>query len=172
MGDRKQTPSSRGSGHASQTNRLQGTVLEEMDLDAILVRRPKLVLVDELAHTNAPGSRHTKRYKDVEELLDGGIDVYTTLNVQHLESRVDTVAQITGSVVRETVPDSILERADDIEVVNISPDELLRRLAEGKVYTPERFEAGNRKLLPEGEPDCSPGDVASDHCRTSGSTAA
>ena len=135
----------------------KGAVLEEMDLDAILARRPKLVLVDELAHTNAPGSRHTKRYKDVEELLDSGIDVYTTLNVQHLESRADAVAQITGSIVRETVPDSILERADEVELIDIPPDELLGRLAEGKVYTPERskraienfFRKGNLTALRE-----------------------
>ena len=94
----------------------KGTRLEEMDLDAILARRPQLVLVDELAHTNAPGSRHPKRYLDVEELLDAGIDVYTTVNIQHVESLNDVVAQITRIRVRETVPDSILDRADDIEV--------------------------------------------------------
>ncbi len=135
----------------------RGTRLLEMDLDAILERRPKLVLVDELAHTNAPGSRHAKRYMDVEELLASGIDVYSTLNVQHLESRADAVAQITGSVVRETVPDSILERADEVELIDISPDELLARLAEGKVYTPDRsaraiesfFRMGNLTALRE-----------------------
>ena len=132
-------------------------VVEEMDLDAILARKPKLVLVDELAHTNAPGSRHLKRYQDVQELLDNGIDVYTTLNVQHLESRADAVAQITGSLVRETVPDSIFERADDIEVIDLPPDELLKRLEEGKVYSPERshqaiqnfFRKGNLTALRE-----------------------
>lgn len=135
----------------------KGTVVEEMDLDVILARKPALALVDELAHTNAPGSRHTKRYKDVTELLDSGIDVYTTLNVQHLESRADTVAQITGSVVRETVPDSILDLADEVEVIDIPPDELLKRLSEGKVYTPERskravenfFRKGNLTALRE-----------------------
>ncbi len=116
----------------------KGTSLEEMDIDAILARKPKLVLVDELAHTNTSGSRHAKRYQDVQELLDNGIDVYTTLNVQHLESRADIVAQITGSIVRETVPDSIFESADEVEIIDIPPDELLKRLAEGKVYTPER----------------------------------
>jgi len=116
----------------------RGTIVEEMDLDAIIARRPALVLVDELAHTNAPGSRHTKRYLDVKELLDNGINVYTTLNVQHLESRADAVAKITGAIVRETVPDSIFEQASDIEVIDLSPDELLKRLAEGKVYTPDR----------------------------------
>ncbi len=135
----------------------RGTLLEEMDLDAILARRPKLVLVDELAHSNAPGSRHTKRFRDVEELLDSGIDVYSTLNVQHIESRADAVAQITGTIVRETVPDSILERADEVELIDISPDELLARLAEGKVYTPDRstraienfFRVGNLTALRE-----------------------
>ncbi len=135
----------------------KGARLEEMDLDAILSRRPKLVLVDELAHTNAPGSRHTKRYQDVEEILDNGIDVYTTLNVQHLESRADTVAQITGSQIRETVPDSLFERADEIEIIDITPDELLKRMSEGKVYTPERsqraienfFRKGNLTALRE-----------------------
>ncbi len=135
----------------------RGTTLEEMDLDAILARKPKLALVDELAHTNAPGSRHTKRYQDVLELLDNGIDVFTTLNVQHLESRADTVAQITGSTIRETVPDSVFESADEIEIIDIAPDELLKRLAEGKVYTPERskraienfFRKGNLTALRE-----------------------
>ena len=100
----------------------KGTTVEEMDLDAIIARKPRLVLVDELAHTNAPGSRHTKRYQDVLELIDNGIDVYTTLNVQHLESRADTVAQITGATIRETVPDSILEQADEVELIDIPPD--------------------------------------------------
>jgi len=102
----------------------KGRVLDEMDLDAILARRPKLVLVDELAHTNAPGARHPKRYLDVEELLNAGIDVYTTLNIQHVESLNDVVAQITRIRVRETVPDGMLDRADDIEVVDLSPDDL------------------------------------------------
>ena len=118
----------------------KGRVLDEMDLDAILARRPKLVLVDELAHTNAPGSRHPKRYLDVEELLNAGIDVYTTLNIQHVESLNDVVAQITRIRVRETVPDSVLDRADDIEVVDLSPDELIQRLKEGKVYLPQQAE--------------------------------
>ncbi|HQT92535.1 MAG TPA: sensor histidine kinase KdpD, partial [Candidatus Kryptobacter bacterium] len=113
----------------------RGTSLEEMDTDAILARKPKVVLVDELAHTNAPGSRHARRFQDVLEILANGIDVYTTLNVQHLESRADAVAQITGSTVRETVPDSVFEAADEIKVIDISPDELLKRLEEGKEYT-------------------------------------
>ena len=110
-------------------------------------RKPALVLVDELAHTNAPGSRHPKRYLDVEELLAAGIDVYTTLNIQHVESLNDVVAQITRIRVRETVPDSILDRADEIEVVDLTPDDLIQRLREGKVYVPEQAEARARPLL-------------------------
>ena len=114
-----------------------GTQLKAFDLDAAIARHPQLILVDELAHTNEPGSRHTKRWQDVWELLDHGIDVYTTLNVQHLETMNDVVAQITGVTVRETVPDSVFERADEIGVVDLPPDDLLKRLAEGKVYMPE-----------------------------------
>jgi two-component system, OmpR family, sensor histidine kinase KdpD len=114
--------------------------LDEMDLDAVLARRPQLALVDELAHTNAPGSRHPKRCLDVEELLSNGIDVYTTLNIQHIDSLNDVVAQITGVRVRETVPDSILDRADAIELVDITPDDLIQRLKEGKVYVPKQAE--------------------------------
>jgi two-component system, OmpR family, sensor histidine kinase KdpD len=114
----------------------QGRTLAEMDLDAILARRPQLVLVDELAHTNAPGSRHPKRYQDVEELLAAGIDVYSTINIQHIESLNDVVASFTRVRVRETVPDSILESAE-IEVVDIPPDELIERLKDGKVYVPD-----------------------------------
>jgi two-component system sensor histidine kinase KdpD len=133
------------------------TQVEEMDLDAILERKPQIVLVDELAHTNAPGSRHAKRYHDVQEILENGINVYTTLNVQHLESRSETVAQITGIIVRETVPDEIFEIADEVEVIDLTPDELLQRLAEGKVYKPERskeaienfFRKGNITALRE-----------------------
>jgi two-component system sensor histidine kinase KdpD len=115
----------------------KGRVLAEMDLDAILQRKPALALIDELAHTNVPGSRHAKRYLDVEELLDNGIDVYTTLNVQHLESLNDVVAQITHVRVRETVPDAILDHADDVELVDITPDDLLQRLKDGKIYFPD-----------------------------------
>lgn len=115
----------------------KGHVLQEMDLDAILVRRPKLVLVDELAHTNVEGSRHPKRYMDVEELLAAGIDVYSTLNVQHLESLNDVVARITHVQVRETVPDSVLDRADDVELVDLTPEDLMQRLKDGKVYLPD-----------------------------------
>src|SRR5574341_2629821 len=102
--------------------------LPELDVDVVLKRRPQLVLVDEFAHTNAPGSRHTKRYQDVEEILDAGIDVYTTLNIQHLESLNDVVAQVTGIIVRETVPDSLIDQASEIEVIDLPPDELLSRL--------------------------------------------
>ena len=135
----------------------KSTTVYEMDLDAILARKPHIVLVDELAHTNAPGSRHVKRYQDVLEILDNGINVYTTVNVQHLESRSDTVAQITGIIVRETLPDEIFENADEIEVVDLTPEELLQRLSEGKVYTAERsreaiegfFRKGNITALRE-----------------------
>ncbi|CAN7183477.1 DUF4118 domain-containing protein [Rhizobium sp. LjRoot254] len=118
----------------------RGHGLEEMDIDAILARRPGLVLVDELAHTNAPGSRHPKRYLDVQELLAQGIDVYSTLNIQHVESLNDVVAQITRITVRETVPDSIIDRADDIEIIDITPDDLIKRLRDGKVYIPKTAE--------------------------------
>ncbi|AXQ29531.1 sensor histidine kinase KdpD [Solimonas sp. K1W22B-7] len=121
----------------------EGRELEEMDLDAILARKPQLVLVDELAHTNAPGSRHPKRHMDVEELLGTGIDVYSTLNIQHLESLNDVVASITRVRVRETVPDAILDLADEIEVIDITPEELIERLREGKVY---HGDAGERAL--------------------------
>ncbi|MFM2043289.1 MAG: sensor protein KdpD [Pseudomonadota bacterium] len=114
----------------------RGKTFEEMDLDAILVRRPSLVLVDELAHTNIPGSRHVKRWQDVEELLEAGIDVWSTLNVQHLESLNDVVERIAGVKVRETLPDSVLRGADEIEMVDLPPPELRKRLAEGKVYVP------------------------------------
>ncbi len=135
----------------------KGRVLEEMDLDALLARRPALALVDELAHTNAPGSRHPKRYLDVEELLAAGIDVFTTLNIQHVESLNDVVARITRIRVRETVPDSLLDRADDIEVVDLAPTDLIQRLNDGKVYvarTAERalrhyFSPGNLTALRE-----------------------
>jgi len=135
----------------------KNTTVQEMDLDAIIARNPHIVIVDELAHTNAPGSRHTKRYHDVLELLENGINVYTTLNVQHLESRSETVSQITGVVVRETVPDEIFENASEVELVDLTPVELLQRLSEGKVYAPERskeaienfFRIGNITALRE-----------------------
>lgn len=118
----------------------KGRILDEFDLDAARMRKPEILLVDELAHTNAPGSRHPKRWQDVMELLDAGIDVYTTLNVQHVESLNDVVAQITHIKVQETVPDSVLERADEIEVIDIAPEALLARLEAGKVYLPAQAE--------------------------------
>jgi len=116
----------------------RGITLTEFDLDAALARRPHLMLVDELAHSNHPGARHPKRWQDIEELQDAGIDVYTTVNVQHLESLNDVVTQITGVAVRETVPDQVFAAADDVELVDLTPDELLERLAEGKVYLPDK----------------------------------
>ncbi|MFZ0694879.1 MAG: two-component sensor histidine kinase, partial [Alphaproteobacteria bacterium] len=135
----------------------RGKMLEEMDLEGILARRPKIVLVDELAHTNVPGGRHLKRYQDVEDILAAGIDVYSTLNTQHLESLNDVVERITGVRVRETVPDSVLAEADEIELVDLPPDDLLKRLEEGKVYVPEQarraiqsfFQRGNLTALRE-----------------------
>ncbi|MDE2602212.1 MAG: sensor histidine kinase KdpD [Bradyrhizobium sp.] len=115
-------------------------ILEEMDLDALIARRPQIALVDELAHSNAPGSRHPKRYLDVEELLSRGIDVYTAVNIQHIESLNDVVAQITHVRVRETVPDSVFDRADAIELIDLTPDDLIARLKEGKVYVPKQAE--------------------------------
>jgi two-component system sensor histidine kinase KdpD len=128
----------------------RGVNLEEMDLDAILALHPALVLVDELAHTNAPGSRHLKRYQDVEELLDAGIDVYSTLNVQHLESLNDVIAQITGVIVRETIPDGVIDEATEIEIVDLAPPELLQRLKEGKIYVPELAARAIEKFFNEG----------------------
>ena len=121
----------------------------EMDVDAILLRHPKLVLVDELAHTNVPGARHPKRYQDVQELLDAGIDVYTTLNVQHLESLKDVVQQITGVVVHETVPDSIIEEGE-IELIDLPPDELIQRLKEGKVYVSDQAQRAITRFFRKG----------------------
>lgn len=135
----------------------RGTTLDEFDIDAALRRHPTLLLVDELAHTNATGSRHDKRWQDVDELLDAGIDVYSTLNVQHVESLNDVVAQITGITVRETVPDSVMAVADEIELVDVSPEVLIERLRDGKVYVPEQaaralerfFRKGNLLALRE-----------------------
>src|SRR5512140_286621 len=121
-----------------RTMEYRSTNLAEMDLDAVLARRPQLVLVDELAHTNAPGLRHPKRYQDVEEILDAGINVYTTVNIQHLESLNDVVQQITGVTVHETVPDRVIDEAYEIELVDLPTDELLDRLREGKVYISEQ----------------------------------
>lgn len=140
-----------------KTVEYRGAQLTDMDVDAILARKPELVLIDELAHTNSPGMRHPKRYQDVEEILERGISVYTTLNIQHLESLNDVIFQITGIKVHETVPDRVVDQADEIELVDLSPDELLNRLKEGKVYIPDQaaraihqfFRKGNLTALRE-----------------------
>jgi two-component system, OmpR family, sensor histidine kinase KdpD len=132
-------------------------ILEEMDIDSILIRKPKIVLVDEFAHTNAPGTRHKKRYQDVLELLENGIDVFTTVNVQHLESRASTIEEITGVKIRETIPDSVLEIADRIELIDITSEELQKRLNDGKIYSTDKaktaalnfFRKGNLNALRE-----------------------
>jgi two-component system sensor histidine kinase KdpD len=118
----------------------RGVVLEEMDVEAILARRPRLCVVDELAHTNAPGSRHEKRYQDVTELLDAGIDVMTAVNIQHIETLNDAVSRVTGVRVRETVPDTFVDRADEVVNVDVTVEELQSRLRQGKVYKPEKVE--------------------------------
>jgi two-component system sensor histidine kinase KdpD len=128
----------------------RGARLRELDLDAALARRPRLVLVDELAHINGPGSRHARRWQDVAELLAAGIDVYTTCNVQHLESLNDVVAKITGVQVRETVPDSVLDEADEVELIDLPPDDLIQRLKEGKVYVPDQPERAVQKFFRKG----------------------
>ena len=130
--------------------RYKTTVLSEFDLDAVLLQHPQLVLVDELAHSNPPDFRHAKRYQDVEELLQAGIDVYTTLNIQHLESLRDVVAQITSVIVRETVPDRIIDEADEIDLMDLPPPDLLQRLAEGKVYVPDMAARAVEKFFNEG----------------------
>lgn len=119
----------------------RGTVLEEMDVDAVIARRPQVALVDELAHTNAPGSEHEKRYQDVEQLLDAGIDVVSTVNIQHLESLNDLIESITGIPVRETIPDRILDQANEVELVDITPDALRKRMRHGNVYPANRIPA-------------------------------
>src|ERR687898_3452591 len=119
----------------------RGAAFEEMDLDAVLARRPDVALVDELAHTNVPGSRHPKRWEDVEVLLDAGIDVVSTVNIQHLESINDVVERITGVKQRETLPDQIVRAADQIELVDMTPEALRRRLAHGNIYAPEKIDA-------------------------------
>jgi len=127
-----------------------GITLDELDIDAVLNRRPELVLVDELAHTNAPGSRHAKRFQDVEELLNAGIDVFTTLNVQHIESLLDIVNQISGVRVSETVPDGIIELAQEVELVDLTPEKLIERFKEGKVYIPKKAEQAMRQFFKKG----------------------
>lgn len=128
----------------------RGVKFAEFDLDAALARKPALVLVDEFAHTNAPGSRHAKRWQDVMELLNAGIGVYTTVNVQHIETLNDVVAQFSGVRVRETVPDTVFDQADEVELVDLTPDDLLQRLSEGKVYLPERASAAVQNFFQKG----------------------
>ncbi|MDV2477990.1 sensor histidine kinase KdpD [Rhodococcus zopfii] len=128
----------------------RGSMFEELDLDAVLARRPAVALVDELAHTNVPGSRHEKRWQDVDELLDAGIDVLSTVNIQHLASLNDVVEQITGVVQRETIPDEVVRRAEQVELVDITPQALQRRLAHGNVYAPEKVDAALRNYFREG----------------------
>ena len=128
----------------------QGELLREMDTDAILERKPQVVLVDELAHQNMPGSRHVRRFQDVEEILNAGIDVYTTLNIQHIESLNDIVAQITGVTVLETVPDRIVEQADQVQLIDIPPNELIKRLKEGKIHMPMEAELALDKFFRPG----------------------
>jgi two-component system, OmpR family, sensor histidine kinase KdpD len=128
----------------------RGVTLEEMDTEAIIARHPKVALIDELAHTNVPGSKHVKRYQDVEEILDAGIDVVTTLNIQHLESLNDLVASITGIRVRETLPDWILDQADEVELIDISPYALRQRMKHGNIYPPERIDAALNNFFREG----------------------
>src|SRR3954470_7309433 len=133
-----------------QTVTYRGAALREIDLDAALARKPALILVDELAHTNAPGMRHPKRWQDVEELLAAGINVWTTLNVQHIESLNDVIAQITGVAVKETLPDTVLEHTDEIELIDITPDKLIERLAAGKVYMPAQAERALKSFFQKG----------------------
>jgi two-component system sensor histidine kinase KdpD len=128
----------------------RGVTLEEMDTEAIIARHPKVALIDELAHTNVPGSKHMKRYQDVQEILDAGIDVVTTLNIQHLESLNDLVASITGVRVRETLPDRILDQADEVELIDISPYALRQRMKHGNIYPPERVDAALNNFFREG----------------------
>src|SRR5512135_1397772 len=128
----------------------RGVTLEEMDTEAVIARYPKVALIDELAHTNVPGSQHVKRYQDVEEILDAGIDVVTTLNIQHLESLNDLVASITGVRVRETLPDWILDQADEVELIDISPYALRQRMKHGNIYPPERIDAALHHFFREG----------------------
>ncbi len=128
----------------------RGVTLEEMDTEAIIARHPRVVLIDELAHTNVPGSKHAKRYQDVQEILEAGIDVVTTLNIQHLESLNDLVASITGVRVRETLPDWILDQAEEVELIDISPYALRQRMKHGNIYPPERIETALSNFFREG----------------------
>ena len=128
----------------------RGVTLKEFDIDGALKRHPEVILVDELAHTNAPDSRHTKRFQDIEELLDAGINVWTTVNIQHIESLRDVVAQITGVFVQETIPDAFMELADEIELVDIPPEQLQQRLHDGKVYIPEKVDQALQGFFKKG----------------------
>jgi two-component system sensor histidine kinase KdpD len=128
----------------------QGVTLEEMDTDAVIRRHPAIALVDELAHTNAPGSEHKKRWQDVEEILDQGITVISTVNIQHLESLADIVESVTGVQVRERIPDSVLEQADEIELVDLTPHALRQRIEQGNVYPPGRAQQALRQFFREG----------------------
>lgn len=127
-----------------------GKAIKELNLDAILIRRPQIVLVDELAHTNVEGARHVRRYQDVEELIDAGIDVYTAVNIQHIESLNDVVAQITGIKIRETVPDYVIEKADTVQLIDISPEVLIERLRDGKIYIPEQAKLALQQFFRQG----------------------
>ena len=128
----------------------RGVTLEEMNTEAIIARQPQVALIDELAHTNVPGSKHPKRYQDVQDILDAGIDVVTTLNVQHLESLNDMVASITGVQVRETLPDRILDQADEVEMIDIAPNALRQRMRHGNIYPPERIQPALNNFFREG----------------------
>ncbi len=125
----------------------RGVVLREFDVDAALARHPEVLLVDELAHTNAPGSRYEKRWQDVDELRNAGIHVWTTLNVQHIETLNDVIGQITGVIVRETIPDRVFDSADELELIDVTPDELVARLRAGKVYLPDRAQQALQKFF-------------------------
>ena len=132
-------------------------VLAEMDLDAVIARRPELALVDELAHTNAPGMRNAKRYEDIDEILEAGSDVISTVNIQHLESLNDSVAELTGVRVRETFPDRILDEADEVVLVDLTPEGLQERIRAGKVYKPDRIETALSNFFRGRPPERSPG---------------
>ncbi len=131
----------------------RGQTFEEMDVEGLLERKPQLALVDELAHTNVPGSKHPKRWQDVEDLLDAGINVISTINLQHLESLNDVVEQITGVTQHETVPDPVVRAADQIELVDMAPEALRRRLAHGNIYPPEKIDPALSQLLPYRQSD-------------------
>jgi Osmosensitive K+ channel histidine kinase len=143
----------------------RGRTLQEFDLDAALARRPALILVDELAHSNAPGSRHPKRWQDIAELLSAGIDVWTTVNVQHLDSLNQAVAGITGIRVRETVPDAVFDDAGEVVLVDLPADELVLRMREGRVYVPEQARHVGAEFLPQGQPDSAARAGGAPHCR-------